>query len=313
MRGAGSSDGLEMKCLVLGGGGFIGSHLAEGLLHAGHGVRIFDRPRVESLRLFEDARYEVTTGDFVNPDDLARALPGMEVVFHLISTTLPKSSNDNPLYDVGTNVVGTLRLLELCRSQRVRKVIFISSGGTVYGVPRSMPIDETHPTQPITSYGIHKLAIEKYLHLNWSLHGLDYCALRVANAYGERQRTDTAQGAVPVFLERVLRGEAIQVWGDGSVGRDYIYIGDSVRAFLKALDYAGEHKVFNIGSGRGVGLNQLIDEIGRQAGRTPAVEFTPARRFGVSPNVLDTLLVRRHLGWSADPPLAEGLRRTYEW
>ena len=302
-----------MKCLVLGGGGFIGSHLAEGLLSAGHRVRIFDRPRVESLRLFEDARYEIATGDFVNPDDLARALPGMEVVFHLISTTLPKSSNDNPLYDVGTNVVGTLRLLELCRSQRVRKVIFISTGGTVYGVPRSVPIDETHPTQPITSYGIHKLAIEKYLHLNWSLHGLDYCVLRVANAYGERQRTDTAQGAVSVFLERVLRGEALQVWGDGSVVRDYIYVGDIVRAFLKALDYAGEHKVFNIGSGRGVSLNQLIEEIGKLVGRAPAVEYTPARRFDVPANVLDTSLARRHLGWSADTPLAEGLRRTYEW
>jgi UDP-glucose 4-epimerase len=307
------AEDFHVKCLVLGGGGFIGSHLAEALVRTGHRVKIFDRPRVESLRLFEDPGYQIYTGDFLNPDDLARALPATDVVFHLISTTLPKSSNDNPVYDVETNVLGTLRLLRLCQSHTVRKIVFVSTGGTVYGVPRSVPIDETHPTQPITSYGIHKLTIEKYLHLNWALNGLDYRVLRIANAYGERQRTDTAQGAVSVFLERVLRGKAIQVWGDGSVVRDYIYVGDIVQAFLKALDYAGEHKIFNIGSGLGVSLNQLIKEIGAVVGRPPSVEYTPARRFDVPANVLDCSLARRTLGWQPHTPLAEGLRRTYEW
>jgi UDP-glucose 4-epimerase len=210
-------------------------------------------------------------------------------------------------------VLGSLRLFALCREHAVRKVVFISTGGTVYGVARSLPIDETHPTQPMTSYAIQKLAIEKYLHLNWALHGLDYCVLRVSNAYGERQRTDTAQGAVAVFLERALRGEPIQLWGDGSVVRDYVYVGDIVQAFLKALAHDGEQKLFNIGSGTGTSLNQLIDAIAAVAGRRPAVEHAPARRFDLPANVLDCTLARRVLGWQARTPLAEGLRRTYDW
>lgn len=290
------AEGLEVKCLVLGGGGFIGSHLAESLVRAGHEARIFDRPQ-----------------DFLDPADLARALPGTEVAFHLISTTVPKNSNDDPGRDIETNVLGTLRLLELCRSHKVRKIVFVSSGGTVYGVPGSTPIGEAHPTQPISSYGIHKLTIEKYLHLNWVLHGLDYCVLRIANAYGERQRTDLAQGAVAVFLERALRGEAIQIWGDGSVVRDYVYVGDIVQAFLRALAYDGEQKIFNIGSGVGVSLNQLLEEIGALVGRPLAVEYAPARGFDVPANILDCSLARRLLGWQARTRLAEGLRRTYEW
>lgn len=308
------AEGLEVKCLVLGGGGFIGSHLAESLAQAGHHVKVFDRPQGRALQLLEGRKHcEIFTGDFLDPRDLGRALPATDVVFHLISTTVPKNSNDDQASDVESNIVGTLRLLDLCRSHKVRRIVFPSSGGTVYGVPRSIPIDETHPTDPISSYGIHKLTIEKYLHLNRVLHGLDYRVLRIANAYGERQRTDTAQGAVSVFLERVLRGEAIQIWGDGSVVRDYIYVGDIVQAFLKVLAYDGEQKIFNIGSGVGVSLNQLIKELGAVLGRPLAVEYTPARRFDVPANVLDPSLARRLLGWQAHTPLAEGLRRTYEW
>jgi UDP-glucose 4-epimerase len=302
------------SCLVLGGAGFIGSHLAEALAQAGHAVKIFDRPHVDRLPLFPRHKgFETFTGDFLNSQTLVPALRGTEVVFHLVSTTLPKNANDNPMYDVESNVLGSLRLFALCREHAVRKVVFISTGGTVYGVARSLPIDETHPTQPMTSYAIQKLAIEKYLHLNWALHGLDYCVLRVSNAYGERQRTDTAQGAVAVFLERALRGEPIQLWGDGSVVRDYVYVGDIVQAFLKALAHDGEQKLFNIGSGTGTSLNQLIDAIAAVAGRRPAVEHAPARRFDLPANVLDCTLAQRVLGWQARTPLAEGLRRTYDW
>jgi len=118
---------------------------------------------------------------------------------------------------------------------------------------------------------------------------------------------------VSVFLERVLRGGALQIWGDGSVVRDYIYVGDVVQAFLRMLDYEGEHRIFNIGSGVGVSLNQLVAQIGAVIGRTPAVEYTPARRFDVPANVLDISLARTQLGWSAAMPLADGLRRTYDW
>jgi len=302
------------SCLILGGAGFMGSHLAEALARAGHRVRVFDRPHLDTLPLVLGHRgCEVLSGDFLNPEDLARALTGAEAVFHLVSTTLPKTSNDNPLYDAETNVLGTLRLLQLCRQHRVAKLVFISSGGTVYGPPATLPIDETHPTQPTCAYGIHKLMVEKYLHLSHLLHGLDYCVLRVANAYGERQRTDVAQGAVAVFLERALRGEAIRIWGDGSVVRDYVYVGDVVKALLKALAYSGERKVFNIGCGAGVSVNRLVKEIEAVVGRPLALEYSPARGFDVPANVLDCSLARQHLAWKAETTLAEGLRRTCEW
>ncbi len=282
--------------LILGGKGFIGSHLSRALAAAGEQPRVFDRPQ-----------------EFLAPAQLDAALEGVEVVFHLISTTVPKSSNDDPVADIEANVVGTLRLLDLCRGRRVRKVVFISSGGTVYGVPRGTPISESHPTEPICSYGIHKLAIEKYLHLNWSLHGLDYCVLRVANAYGEGQRTDAAQGAVAAFLERAVRGAPIEIWGDGSVVRDYVYVGDIVQALLNAAAHRGDRKVFNIGSGVGVSLNEMVREIGKIVGRTPEVRYAPGRGFDVPANVLDATAAREQLGWRPSTSLPEGLRRTYEW
>ena len=300
------------SCLVLGGAGFIGSHLAEALLQAGHRVRIFDRPHLDRLPDFLRRReFEVFTGDFLNPRALTPALEGSEIVFHLVSTTLPKTSNDNPVYDVESNVVGSLRLLELCRSQGVRKVVFASSGGTVYGVPRSVPIDESHPTDPICSYGIHKLMIEKYLQLNQRVHGLDYCVVRPPNLYGPRQRLDIAQGAVAVFLDRALRGKPIQVWGDGSVTRDYLYVEDAAEALVKAAAFEGEPKVFNIGSGVGTTLKQLIKEIEALLGRPVPVEYTAARTLDVPANVLDASLARRLLGWTPRTSLAEGLRRTH--
>jgi UDP-glucose 4-epimerase len=297
--------------LVLGGAGFIGSHLAEALARDGHRVRIFDRPHVDRLPQLQ--RFELFTGDFLNPQALAPAIAGAEVVFHLISTTLPKNSNDNPAYDVESNVLGTLRLLELCRSHKVRKLVFVSSGGTVYGPPRSTPVREDHPTDPICSYGVHKLMVEKYLQLEHHLHGLDYSVVRPPNLYGPRQRLDTAQGAVAVFLDRVLRGEPIEIWGDGSVVRDYIYIADAVEALVKASRFKGEPRVFNLGSGRGTSLKELVAEIEKLVGKPVMVNYSAARALDVPVNVLDASAAARHLGWRASTPLAEGLRRTYDW
>jgi len=217
------------------------------------------------------------------------------------------------VYDVESNVLGSLRLFELCREHGVRKLVFVSSGGTVYGVPRATPVAEDHPTDPISSYGIHKLAVEKYLALAHRLHGLDYRIARPANLYGPRQRLDTAQGAVAVFLDRALRGQPIQVWGDGSVVRDYVYIADAVDALLRIASFDGDQRIFNIGSGKGASLNQLVAEIEKLLGRRVKTEHGAPRGLDVPANVLDASLAERHLGWRARTPLAEGLRRTCEW
>ncbi len=301
-------------CLVLGGAGFIGPHLAEALAQQGRQVRIFDRPHLDRLPLFPRAkRFEIFTGDFLNPQALAPALEGVEVVFHLVSTTLPQSSNDHPVYDVESNVLGSLRLMELCRERGVRKVVFVSSGGTVYGVPRATPIGEDHPTDPISSYGIHKLMVEKYLALAHRLHGLDYRVVRPANLYGPRQRLDTAQGAVAVFLDQALRDQPIRIWGDGSVVRDYVYIADAVDALLKVASFEGAPRIFNIGSGKGTSLNELVAAIGQLLGRQIKIEYTSGRAVDVPANVLDASLAARHLGWRASTSLGDGLRLTREW
>ena len=186
-----------MRCLILGGSGFIGSSICDRYLQLGHQLRVFERPRVEPYRDFTAGEsVEWMTGDFSSTHDVGIALKGMDAVVHLIGTTLPKSSNDNPIYDVQSNLIATLQLLEAMRAEGVRKILFISSGGTVYGRPTILPISENHPTNPLTSYGITKLAIEKYLLLYKDLRGLKPVVLRVANPYGERQRIETAQGVV---------------------------------------------------------------------------------------------------------------------
>lgn len=305
---------FAVKCLVLGGGGFIGANLCGGLLAAGHEVRVFEYPHVRS-QCAQDvmARVEWFEGDFLNPADVEPAVAGCDAVFHLVSTSLPKGSNDNPAYDVESNLVATIRMLEAARRHGIGKVVFSSSGGTVYGVPARIPIGESHPTEPICSYGIVKLAIEKYLHLFHELHGLEYAVLRLANPYGEGQRAQASQGAVAVFLHKALRDEPIEIWGDGTVTRDYLYIGDVVSAMLGALACKGPERVFNIGSGNGLSLNELVERIGGLLGRPVRHVHRPGRQFDVPVNVLDIGRAGRHLDWWPRVPFDEGLRRTLEW
>lgn len=301
-----------MRTLILGGNGFLGSHLTCALASAGHQVRVFDRPgSIPCLAIPPGVEY--VYADFSKQDAVEQALVGCDAVFHLLSTTLPKTSNDNPIYDLESNLVDTVRLLESAHRQGVRKILFASSGGTVYGVPLEIPIKENHPTEPVCSYGIGKLAIEKYLQLFEHLHGLTCCVLRIANPYGEGQSPTRAQGAISVFSYKALRGESVAVWGDGSVVRDYIYVGDVMTAFLKALTYEGEQRVFNIGSGSGYSVNDILNAIELVSTSAIKRNFLDARAFDVPVNVLDISLARQHLGWEPNVPLLEGLSRTMVW
>lgn len=306
-------------CLVLGGRGFIGGHLVDALLAEGCHVRCFDRPNIEPLenRLLGETslapNLEIIEGDLGNDSDIVHALEGCDICFHLVSTTLPQTSNADPVFDIESNLISTLRLLNRAVQAKVSKIVFVSSGGTVYGPPHKTPIDETHPTNPICSYGIAKLAIEKYLHLFHQLHGLNYTILRLANPFGERQRTHASQGAIAVFVGKALRGEAIDIWGDGAVVRDYIYIADVVSALLAAMDHNDANDVFNIGSGRGLSLNAILDAIESVTGQPTQRNYLPGRAFDISVNYLNIERARRRLGWSPSIPFEEGLRRFVTW
>lgn len=303
-----------MKLTVFGGGGFIGSAICDRLLEDGHALRIVERPRVTPYRDFKSGEIvEWVTGDFSSTYDVANAIEGVDGVLHLVSTTLPKNSNDDPIYDVQSNLVATLQLLNAMVAGNVNRIIFISSGGTVYGTPKYLPVDENHRTEPQVSYGITKLAIEKYLLMYGRLYGIRPTILRVANPYGERQRLETAQGAVGVFIQRALRGLPIEVWGDGSVTRDYLHVSDVAYATAQAIAYSGNQSVFNIGSGSGTSLNQLIDLIEGVLGFPVAREYKNARSFDVPISVLCNDLARRELEWAPKVGIKDGIARTARW
>lgn len=302
-----------MNCVVVGGGGFIGSHLTEALLNQGDNVTVFDRLGAPYLELLSQKGATIALGNFLEPSDLQKTFAGAEVVFHLVSTTVPKSSNDDPIFDIESNLVGTINLFNAARNAGVKKIIFSSSGGTVYGIPQEIPISEDHPTDPICSYGIVKLAIEKYLHLFYVLYGLDYCILRISNAYGERQAVNGAQGIIPTLIAKSLLKKEIHVWGDGSVIRDYIHVSDIVAAFLKASKYMGDPRVFNISSGIGHSVNDIVKTLEKLTGESLELVYDPGRAYDVPVNILDNSLAKNILKWEPKRTLTNGMRQTLEY
>jgi UDP-glucose 4-epimerase len=303
-----------MKIIVFGGGGFLGSSIVDRLLSNSHEVRVFERPRIEPYRKFNSSeRIEWIYGDILSVHDINKAIEGVDVVLHLVSTTLPKNSNDDPIFDVQSNLVGSIQILDAMVKQNVKKIVFISSGGTVYGNPYYLPIDEKHPNEPMVSYGVTKLAIEKYLLLYQNLHGIKANILRVTNPYGERQRVETAQGAVGVFMNRAIQKLPIEIWGDGNIVRDYLYVSDVAEAFLKAVEYSGEHSIFNISSNIGTSLNDLIKVIEKQVGYKLEINYKEGRAFDIKTSVLDNTLARNELNWQPKVSFEEGLKKTHEW
>jgi UDP-glucose 4-epimerase len=300
-----------MRAVVLGGNGFIGSHLVDALCREGWHVTVYDRVEERYRPCRSDVDYVI--GELGNRRLLESVLARVDIVFHLISTTIPQTSNESPVFDVRSNLVDTLALLEICAKNQVPKVVFLSSGGTVYGVPVRLPISEDHPTNPICSYGITKLAIEKYLYLFHHLHGLDYSVLRPANPYGERQNPMGAQGVITVFLGKIAQGLPVIVWGDGTVERDFFYVSDLVDACISAATTESAHKVFNIGSGQSYSINAVIESVTQTIAHPFRVIYTPARPFDVPKLVLDIRRARDELHWQPRVSLEEGLALTWEW
>ncbi len=300
-----------MRCLVLGGQGFLGSHIVDALLEAGEAVAVLDQ-RLNKFRM-PPQQAQVILADWTNTAMLEATLSGIDVVVHLISTTLPATSNQDPQADVTGNLIATLNLLALCIKQKVRRIVFASSGGTVYGRPQVLPIPETHPTEPLNSHGIVKLTIEKYLNLYYRLHGLEYVALRTANPYGEWQDPARPQGFVAVAMGHLLLQEPIVIFGDGEVLRDYVYVGDVAQAFVKAAHLSDAHHVFNVGSSHGLSLKDMRALIFELTGRVTKVQYRAPRLADAPANVLDISRIRQELGWTPHTDLPSGLKRTWAW
>jgi len=300
-----------MRALVLGGSGFLGSHLVDALYEEGYSVTSFDR----YPERFRDANRKIDfhQSDFGNRGELESVFRrGVDFVFHLVSSTVPQSSNDDPIFDVQSNVIESIALMEMCIKYPLKKVIFVSSGGTVYGIPKTLPISENHATQPLCSYGITKLMIEKYLHLFHALHGLEYSVLRLSNPYGPRQDPRGKQGAVTVFMNRILCGEELTVWGDGSVVRDYIHASDFARACIAVMS-TDKSEIYNVGGGVGTSLNELISLLERVTDKKANVKYLSKRGFDVPALYLDCSRLSQDYGWRPNVDFIEGLSEMGDW
>lgn len=302
-----------MKIAVLGANGFLGARLVERLGRDGHTLHAFDRSFDLQRISTWGPKTRCLKGDFSVQTDFTELLEGCDVVFHLISTTIPSTSTSNPMADVQGNLLPTLNLLEQMRTSRVRKIVFPSSGGTVYGEPRYLPIDEAHPTEPIVAYGATKLAIEKFLHVYRHSYALQPVCLRISNPFGPGFNARSPQGAVGIFLLRALRGEPIEIWGNGRVQRDYIYIDDVMDAFVAAMRYQGDVPVFNISTGVPTTLLELLDHIAQVNGVPPQILWKEGRVFDVNANVLSNCLAGQELQWQPRVSLSDGIRLTRDW
>lgn len=305
---------IKDKCLILGGGGFIGSNLVEGLLENGYEVRVFDKKDFSKKNVEEFLhKIEIFEGDFSNEVDLSNALQGIKYVYHLVSTTIPANSVLNPIYDIESNVVPSIRLLNLCIEKQIKKVIFISSGGTVYGIPNEIPIRETHHCNPISSYGIVKRTIENYFQYYNKLHELDYCVFRVSNPYGIRQNPFGIQGVIPVFLNKIINSETLEIWGTGDVVRDYIYISDVVSVLIKSIEIDTPERVYNLGSGVGVSINELLETFKKLFSSKIDIRYLNKRDFDVPINILDIKLLNNRFNHVQQVSLENGLKMLYKY
>lgn len=308
--GTARRDGL--RCLVLGGGGFLGLNLCNALAAAGAEVKALGRSAVLPDAL--DPQVEWVSGNLSDRVALSAAVEGQDIVFHLIGGSVPESSNRDPAAELAAGPLATVYLLDICRAAKVRKLVFASSGGTVYGIPSSVPIPESAPTDPISAYGIGKLVVEKHLHLYLHLHGFDYQVLRIANPYGRFQLGHKKQGLIGTLLYRALHGLPVEIWGRGDVTRDFIHVDDVTAAFLLAIDYEGRHRVMNVGSEVGLSVLQIVDGIEAALGRGPLKRVhQPGRAADVPINVLDTALLRAETGWRPRVSWPDGLKDTIAW
>jgi UDP-glucose 4-epimerase len=310
-----------MRALVTGGAGFIGSTLVDRLLAEGHAVDIVDNLATGNLANLGEARanrdHQVTFHqiDIREPsivDLIARRQP--EVVFHLAAQADVRVSVARPAFDAEVNVVGSLNVLEGARAAGSRKVVFASSGGTIYGDPAAseLPVKETHPQQPISPYGVAKKVVGDYLHAYRVLHDLEYVALALANVYGPRQDPHGEAGVVAIFAGRLLEGEPCTIFGSGEQTRDFVFVDDVVDAFVRAAD-KGSGLLCNIGTGRETSVNELYRTMADAVGVTAEAQRAPARAGELDRNALDPGRAGIHLGWKPWTSLADGVAATLRW
>jgi UDP-glucose 4-epimerase len=300
----------SMKILVTGGAGFIGSHVVDAYLEAGHAVTVVDdlstgrRANVNPAATF----HQLDIRDPKLAQVFAREKP--QVVNHHAAQIDVRRSVSDPVHDASVNILGSLNVLECSRAAGVQRVVYISSGGAIYGEPVYLPCDENHPIRPICPYGASKHTIEHYLEMYHVLYGLPYTILRYANVYGPRQDPDGEAGVVAIFVGKMLRRDPVTVFGDGDQERDFVYVGDCARANLLALTAASPAGAYNIGSGVATSVNGIFAALQHLTGYTASATHLEAKAGETRRIFLQAEKARTELGWTPSVSLEEGLRRT---
>jgi len=300
----------DLSYIVLGGGGFIGTNLCRRLAGRGARVRAFSRHFA-----FPNAMsgVDLRVGDFCDADALLAAIDGFDVVYHFVHATPPQSANANIAEDVKNNVLPSLELFDICRKLRVRRIVFLSSGGTIYGRCATVPTPETAPTEPIAAYGISKLMIEKYLALHEHLHQTDYRIIRATNPFGPFQHTINKQGIIAMLIERGLAGQPIEIWGDGSAVRDFIYIDDVIDALERVSHDQSEFRIFNVGRGEGHSVREIVSRVQNLLAQELTLIWKGARIMDLPVSIVSNRRARETLDWVPTTTLDEGLRKTIAW
>ncbi len=301
------------KYLILGGAGFIGSNLARSLVARGGSPRILNRPSF-SISNIEDIldQSEVIYGDIMDDVLLRKATKDVDVVFHLISTTFPSMTIESSVYDVLSNLLPTIRLVESCLANGVKKIVYASSGGTIYGEPQTIPITEDHPLTPKSAYGQSKLTIENYLNFYARSTPLDINVLRISNPFGPGQNLLGVQGIVAVAMGCAYYDRVLKLYGEGKAVRDYIYIENVIEAMLLAADKPGS-SIANISSSQGYSVMDVVRATEEVSGKTIRKEFIPDRPGDVKVNILSNKRAYEIYDWVPKVQLEEGLFRTWRY
>lgn len=302
---------MRKKCLVLGGDGFLGSHLVDDLLERGLEVHVFDHFRGTRTKNLEHLKGKVVfhRGDFLSTSDLSKALKGIDYVFHFVSLSTPETTANNPKEEIRLNLEGTITLLDLCVKYGVKKIIYPSSGGGVYGNSLEEVAHETTQPRPISPYAVTKLAIEGYFHFYKRQHDLDFVIYRIANPYGERQNPNGIQGAIPIFMKQMMKGQVLRVYGN--TVRDYIYVKDVTRFIASNFDKKHKNSTYNIGSGKGVALFELVLMLAKTTQSVPKLKRLEKRPFDVQKVVLDIKRAKKEFDFHPSTSLEVGLEKTY--
>lgn len=300
---------MSSSHLVLGGCGFIGRHLALALARRGHKVTVADiKPPPTELA-------NVAPFHLISPEapDWYTLLDAHDIIHYCAWTTVPKTANENPLQDIEDNLKGLVRLLEAMRKFTGKKIIFTSSGGTVYGRLNQIPVPEDHTLAPITAYGASKVSAETYLGFYRGCYGIDCRVARISNPFGAGQNPHGGLGAVSTFLFRALEHQEITIWGNGSIVRDYIHIADLTAGLLSLADATFPDTdplpAFNLGSGQGVSLNSILETLRSDLRLDPKVTYLPGRAFDVPVSVLDITKAETLLKWRPALSFSEGCTR----